>query len=36
MKIKNRYFHLFASPGNLKKEKDHIEGFSAEAWKTDF
>ncbi|KAL6582068.1 hypothetical protein OROMI_006082 [Orobanche minor] len=33
MKIKNSYFPLFASPSNLQKEKDHIEGFSAEvAW----
>ncbi|KAL6550064.1 hypothetical protein OROMI_020552 [Orobanche minor] len=33
MKIKNSYFPLFVSPSNLQKEKDHIEGFSAEvAW----
>ncbi|KAL6584584.1 hypothetical protein OROMI_003873 [Orobanche minor] len=35
MKIKNSYFPLFASPSNLQKERDHIEGFSTEvAWAT--
>lgn len=30
MKIKNCYFPLFVSPGVLKKEEDHIEGFAPE------
>ncbi|ARF10161.1 prolyl-tRNA synthetase [Hokovirus HKV1] len=30
MDIKNAYFPLFITQNNLKKEKDHVEGFSPE------
>eukprot|EP00461_Guttulinopsis_vulgaris_P010564 UN10640 len=33
--VKNSYFPMFVPKKNLEKEKDHIEGFSAEvAWVT--
>ncbi|CEO98090.1 unnamed protein product (mitochondrion) [Plasmodiophora brassicae] len=35
MGVKNSYFPLFVSEDALRKEKDHVEGFSAEvAWVT--